>query len=205
MSWAQGKDTFARFYNPLLKCNGDCAIQVFGGRILRTSMLSIYGIKKFEPLWKWDWGREGILAGAISRRLVSFGDLVDIEVEAGLAKRFGDADQAEFWSSLNYRWKAFPWNDTIYTTAAMSAGVSFATGISDHERNSGDRNGRGSRFLFYLSPEITFAHPERKDWELLFRIHHRSGGRIFFGKKFKLFNSVDGGSSYGTLGIRHRF
>lgn len=202
---AKDEPSFVKIVNPFQKCNGDCSVHIFSGRIVESDMLSLYGLNGFEPLWKWDWGNGALLAGAFSRRLASFGDLADVEAEAGVAKRFGDADEMELWGGFNFRWKKFPWNHVIHNTVAFSGGVSFATDISDFERRNSSANRRGSKFLFYLSPEITFALPEHKDWALVFRVHHRSGGQVLLGKGFKLFNRVDGGSQYGTVGIRHHF
>lgn len=54
------------------------------------------------------------------------------------------------------------------------------------------------------SPEITFALPQDPPWELVARLHHRSGMRILLGD-VALFNGVDGGAHFMTLGVRWRF
>ncbi|TYB81416.1 hypothetical protein [Maritimibacter fusiformis] len=198
-------------------CNGDCALTVFGGRHTSVRMTSAFGIADFTngdfgfvpmvPVWDWPWEDTGLVGGAYSRRLASFGyepwgDLFDIEAELGIAQRFGDQDETEVWGALYFRWKAFPWNSLLYTTVGVSTGLSYASGVSDWEKGTSGTN-EGSRLLHYLSPEITFALPDRRDRELVFRFHHRSGGGDFFASD--IFNHADGGSNYATVGLRFRF
>ena len=75
--------------------------------------------------------------------------------------------------------------------------MNYATSTSDHEvRKSG--NGTGTDLLHYFSPEITFANPDNKDFEIVTRLHHRSG-------VFGLFDGVDGGSTFLSVGFRRHF
>lgn len=135
----------------------------------------------------------------ISRRLVTFGNALNIEPEFGIGKRFGDMNAAEFWVAIVVRWTAFPWNDTIKTSIALSDGPSLATQVDRNERALNDgQNPTASILLNYFSPEITFALPQYPDYELLFRFHHRSG-------IFGLINNVHEGAQYATAGFRFHF
>jgi hypothetical protein len=126
-----------------------------------------------------------------------FGDDVSVELEGGAAYRFSDEENlGEFWASLYFRYDGFPWNDTIYTTAAINTGLSLLTETSEFERERGD--GQSSRVLHNFSPEITFADPDNKNVELVLRLHHRSG-------IFGLIDGVSTGSTFVTTGIRVRF
>lgn len=198
-------------------CNGDCAVMVFGGRQTSVWMTRAFGIANFTggeygfvpivPIWDWPWEDTGIVGGTYSRRLASFGfepwgDIFDIEAELGMAQRFGLQDETEVWGAFYFRWKLFPWNKLVYTTAAVSTGLTYASAVSDWEKGESG-NDEGSRLLHYLSPEITFANPDNKDLELVFRFHHRSGGGDFFGSK--IFNGTGAASNYGTVGVRFRF
>ena len=89
------------------------------------------------------------------------------------------------------------------TTIATSTGLNLATGAPAAERER-DSDGRGSKLLHYFSPEITLGLPSQPRWDLVARVHHRSGGRILFGD-IDLFNGVGGGVHFATLGIRYRF
>jgi len=184
-------------------CRGDCAVALYGGRHVSTHMTSAFGIDNYTPINRWEYGDGGLIAGTVSRRFASIGSYVDFELEGGIGQRFGNMDQTEFWGAIFVRWVAFPWNHYLRTTIAASTGLNYATGISDFERERSGNN-EGSRLLHFLSPEITFALPSRPDIELLLRFHHRSGGRDIFGP-IDLFNGVNGGAHYGTVGLRYRF
>lgn len=178
-------------------CAGDCSVMVFGGRYVENSMTSIF-LQDFIPPWNWKYGDGAILGFAASRKLVSIYDMIDLEPEVGIAQRFGNMHQQEAWVALFARYHAFPWNDFLYTTIAVSTGLNYATGISSEERRRAGKNSDGSRLLHYLAPEITFALPEHRDTELVFRFHHRSGG-------YGLISDADGGAHYGTVGLRFHF
>jgi hypothetical protein len=128
--------------------------------------------------------------------LGAFGDDLTLDVEAGADYRFGLEDEGEFWGALYFRYDGFPWNDWIYTTAAIDTGWSLLTDTSDFERHRS--HGQSSRVLHDFSPEITFADPDNKNVELVVRLQHRSG-------IFGLVDGVASGSTFVTTGIRFRF
>lgn len=120
---------------------------------------------------------------------------LDIEVEGGIAKRFGEDHQIEVDLAPVVRWKQFPWNEYLYTNLRVGlVGASYVNSISSWEQENSD-NGRGSRFLNFLVPELTFASAADASWESLIRIHHRSG-------IYGMINGVQGGSNYISVGIR---
>lgn len=177
-------------------CAGDCSVMVFGGRFVETGMSDILLLQRPG---EWEFGDGGIVGIAASRTAASlFNGKATIEAEAGLAKRFGNMDELEAWGAFYLRYRDFPWNHRLYTTAAVSTGLSYASGISDRERASRGERSDDSRLMHYFSPEITFAHPERRDTELVLRFHHRSG-------VFGLVNDDGGGAQYATVGLRFRF
>jgi hypothetical protein len=137
------------------------------------------------------------VAAALSRRLGRFGCCWNLEPEVGIGQRSGAQDETEVWAAVFLRYSGFPWDHLVVTTAAISTGVNYATGISEVERERA-QDDTGSRWMHFFSPEITFALPRRPDVELLFRFHHRSG-------VYGLFNDAGGGSQYGTFGLRLRF
>lgn len=174
------------------------AVTLFGGLSNKSVFTSII----FTP-WETQFEDTQLLAGAISKRVYEFSEssllgphwFVDLEVGAG--KRFGNSKAGEFWTALYVKYDNFYWSDTVYTTVGFSTGLNYATSISALEvRKSG--NNKGSKLLHYFAPEITFANPDYKDFEIVTRFHHRSG-------VFGLFNGVDGGSTFVTLGIRQHF
>lgn len=189
-------------------CRRDCAVAVYGGRFVETWTTKVFGISGYTPIWNWRWGKSSIVAIAVSRRIASISlgswvDVIDFEPELGVGKRFGNMRETEFWAVWTTRWKKFPWNDIVYTTVSLSTGLSYATSVSPIER-SRDGRGKGSRLLHFFAPEITFALPNRRSLELVFRYHHRSGTYSTFGLEW-LFHGVDTDTSYATIGLRYRF
>jgi hypothetical protein len=192
-------------------CGGECAVHIYGGAATSTSMTSMFALddvatfapEEFVPPWDWDFTGTGLIAGALSRRLLTVASVIDIEGEAGIGQRFGNMRETEIWTALYLRWTWFPWNQVMRTTVAVSTGLNLATGTPATERER-DSNGRGSKLLHFFSPEITFGLPSHPEWDLVARIHHRSGARILFGD-IALFNGVGGGVHFATLGIRYRF
>ncbi|MDJ0448785.1 hypothetical protein [Methylocystis sp. JR02] len=123
---------------------------------------------------------------------------LDLEIEGGVAKRFGsDAGgrQWEFDLIPMARWKYFPWNDFIYTNFRVGLiGASYVTGISDFERQF-DSSHHSARFLNLLVPEFTFAPSKDAPFEVFVRVHHRSG-------VYGLIDGVHGASNYISTGMR---
>jgi hypothetical protein len=120
---------------------------------------------------------------------------LQFEGEFDVGKRFNGANQLDIAVTPMVRWMAFPWNRLLYTNLRAGAlGFSYATGISDWERqNSGDN--KGSRLLQFLVVEVTFAASEHSRGEAFVRVHHRSGD-------YGLFDGSSGGSNYLAVGYR---
>lgn len=178
-------------------CDGDCSFTIYGGRHVDTAMTDIF-LTEFVPPWDWRYGDSGIVAATVGRRVARLFDRVDLEPEIGVAQRFGDQTETEVWMALYARWTEFPWNDYVRTTVGISTGLNYASGISEVERERAQNDGKGSRLLHFLAPEITFAMPDHPDTELVFRFHHRSG-------IYGLIDGVDGGAQYATVGLRFRW
>ena len=216
---AQGSGLDADWHGIFGPCAGDCAVHVYGGRQTTTSpgmafgfadvTQGDYGFVLPTPVWAYDWENSGIVGFAFSREFASLAyngtDLLGLESEVGVAKRFGDQTEAEYWAALYLRWKWFPWNDVVKTSFAISTGLNYASGISDYElRVSG--NGEGSQLMHFFAPEITLALPDQPDREVVFRMHHRSGIQDDEGLPgLAIFNYADTGATFATLGVRYKF
>jgi hypothetical protein len=141
--------------------------------------------------------RLGALSDVFGLSSNYFTDHVTVETEAGGAFRFGNEDMGELWTGLYVRYDGFFWNDTVYTTLAVNTGLSLLSAESEFERGR-DSNGKNQRLLHYMGPELSFANPDNKNLELIFRYHHRSG-------VFGLFDGVVSGSTFLSSGVRVRF
>jgi hypothetical protein len=182
----------------------DDSVMVFGGVATETNFAKAI----YEP-WTIELNDIGVIGASYSHRLGTVNELIGggglghlgddftIEGEVGTSVRFGDERLGEAWAALYLRYDGLPWNDTVYTTIGANTGLSVLTETSDFEEWRDDK-GRSSVLLHYLGPELTFADPDNKDVELVFRYHHRSG-------VFGLFDGVVSGSTFISAGIRVRF
>ncbi len=181
---------------------GPYAVTLMAGRGTDTDFTTIIS----EP-WTTNFVDLSIVSLAASARLGTINELTgsdlgafgrnfSVETEAGAAYRFNEGSEGEFWGALYFRFDGFPWNDTLYTTAAIDTGLTILTETSEFEQDRSD--GKTSLVLHYFSPELTFADPDNKDLQFVLRLHHRSG-------IFGLIDGVDTGSSFITAGVRLRF
>ncbi len=174
-----------------LDCNKTCAVTLFAGPLLQINLTPE------------DSAHSTLVGGTLSRVLVAFGQDATIEGEVGFAQRFGDMDEREVWAAATFRWKSFPWNRYLVTTLALSEGVDYASDVASYEITQ-SKVGHGARLLNYLAPELTLALPDYPDWQLLFSVHHRSGGGILW-RDHGPFDGVWGASQYFVMGVRHWF
>ncbi len=136
-----------------------------------------------------------LVAGALSRRIGSFKEYVDFELEGQVARHFGEQRYWEYNALVVARWLPFPWDHVIDTSLAVGQGLSYITETSKVEDRRHDET---SKFLAYLMFEIAFSLPRLPDWSLITRIHHRSG-------VYGLFDGVHGASNAWGVGLRYAF
>jgi hypothetical protein len=123
--------------------------------------------------------------------------------EFGIAGRFAfdgvSNSSFETWYGYTIRHDGIAIGDAIRIAPAVSFGFSMVTDLIGIERNRAawyPENGP-VQLLFYLGPEINVTAAAFPNWEMFFRIHHRSG---LYGTIAK----VDG-SNGATLGLRYKF
>jgi hypothetical protein len=177
-------------------CEGDCAFTIFAGRHVIDSMMDLFVTDPRGP-WDYEYGPGGMVGVAFSRQAATLFGRISVDPEIGIAKRFGNMDEMEFWGAIYLRYSDFPWSERLRTSVGLSTGINIATGVSEFERNRA-KDDIGARVMHYFAPEITFGLPEYPDIDLVFRFHHRSGA-------FGLFNRVGGGAHYATVGVRFHF
>ncbi|MBB3973405.1 hypothetical protein GGR24_002075 [Hansschlegelia beijingensis] len=190
---APAAESALQFHSPFGPCEMNCSATIYVGRYISTPMSDIFAKFKTAP-WNWKTKDSTLVSGSFSREVLTYRDLWAFETEIGVGKRFGALEAAEAWGALYWRWKAFPWNDYVRTTVAVSTGLNWASKIDGIER---DKASHTSHVLHYLSPEITFGLPDNPNWDLVFRFHHRSGGKL------AVFNHNSGGAQYQTVGLRY--
>ena len=79
---------------------------------------------------------------------------------------------------LIFRWKHFPWNHLISTTAAIGDGASYTSHLLIGEKQDpGLRLGTTpddlQKFLNFFMLEVTFAVPKYQHLQIITRLHHR--------------------------------
>ncbi len=138
-----------------------------------------------------------LTALAINRKMASYKDKIDLELEGQIVRHFRGQEHWEFNALGAARWLPFPWDNYLDTSFAFGAGLSVATETPDVEE---DRRGDGQtqEVLAYLMLELELALPDSQNWSCVTRIHHRSGA-------FGLFNGVTGASNALGFGIKYRF
>ena len=67
---------------------------------------------------------------------------------------------------LNFRWKSFPWDNTITTTFSIGDGLSYVTGLSLREEHDSTNNNT-KHLLNFLVLEASFAAPKHPDLQFV--------------------------------------
>jgi len=118
--------------------------------------------------------------------------------ELGLACRFGERITWEIWGGLSFRHRGISLQRLIRVSPGITGGLSLVDRPIGTERLREDRNDGSAVLLFYFSPEIVFVLPDAPQWDMVYRIHHRSGGSGTLG-------SLKEGHNAGAIGIRYHY
>lgn len=106
---------------------------------------------------------------------------------------YGTIYQFNPYFALN--WNNFIWCRYVKTTLTFGEGFSYVTKIPYAEVHNSDEEKKLLNFLLF---EVAFALPSRPRWELIARIHHRSGA-------FGLYHANNTGSTAIGAALRYRF
>lgn len=123
----------------------------------------------------------------------------DLLLEGEINKGVHSGKYQDHWEinwAFSLRWTRFPWDNTVNTSLLYGLGVSYASRRPEIEQ----RSDRGpTHVLVFMPVEFSFSLPEKSfsRYEILFRIHHRSGS---YGVV-----SDARGSNFLTGGLRYRF
>jgi hypothetical protein len=117
--------------------------------------------------------------------------------EVGIAGRFGHGESAEFWGAAALRYRNL-WLGSLNLIPAVMFGLSAVTGPTGIEHVNVAIHHGNEKLLFYLGFELAFALPDYSGWELVYRVHHRSGG-------YGTLGDLREGNNANVLGFRHYF
>ncbi|MBW1980718.1 MAG: acyloxyacyl hydrolase, partial [Deltaproteobacteria bacterium] len=167
---------------------GDWALALYGGVLLEGELNNAtIAHQGFEDSY--------LLALALTRKVATWENMIDWEVEGQSVKHFAAQSNWEFNGLVAVRWLLFPWDSYLDTSFAFGGGLSYATETPKVEKENHDP---AAKFLKYLMLELAFSLPDSERWSLLVRIHHRSGA-------FGLFHGVTGASNALAFGVRYSF
>jgi hypothetical protein len=139
-----------------------------------------------------------VLGAAYAREFWNLGWRFHVGGETGLAARVEESLSVETWGGLVLRNRGVTLGDWLTISPAITVGLSLASdSIGTEAGREAARNGNAT-CLFYLGPEIAFSLPRHPRWELVYRLHHRSGAN-------ELLGGMAEGHNANTLGIRWRF
>jgi hypothetical protein len=170
------------------------AATFFAGRLTSSSIDELFPTSDTLDIRK-----DHFFAVAGSRQ-VWRGRFAAIELEAGAGnfiEKSQDTFNPQVWSAVYLRYHNFPWSHILRTTIAASVGINYTFEKSKMEEMRSE-NGETRKLQHFFSPEITIAHPDWNDLELVTRIHHRSPVFGLFGCKGCSSNSI-------AIGLRKRF
>ncbi len=134
-----------------------------------------------------------LTALTVGKRIGSYKKYIDAELEGQIVKYYVKQDHWEFNAAFVLRWQPFLWDRLLDTSFAIGNGLSYASEVPDLEEKE---HVNSTQLLHFLMIELTFALPDYPEWNLITRIHHRSG-------IWGIFDKVKGGTNAIGLGIKY--
>ena len=166
------------------------AVSFYGG-ITADNSDTLSDIFAFHASYSDD---DSLVVAALSREVYRYEQYLSLEVEGQVGRHFGDG--GSFWEFVGLgmvRWLPFPWDDYVDTSLGIGAGLSYYTEISEMEK---ERDEDAQHLLGYLAFELTFGLPQYPRWDIMLRLHHRSGLQEVIG---------DSESNFLCVGLRYAF
>lgn len=161
---------------------------LYGGQVGTGSMHdTLIGQLEFHGSW--------FVVGVVGKQLATWGDYLQVEIEAQLGQHAGDQDHTEVNAAVVVRWLPFWWDRIVETSLGVGEGLSYAFQIPKIEADQHDET---SKLLNYLMFDLEFAPPGPSPWSVFVRLHHRSGVD-------GLFDGVRGGSNALAVGVKFVF
>jgi hypothetical protein len=185
------------------------AVLVFAGALSTRNMGSS---ANFDMHWPIGPNYDNYIVGAAYNH--DFYSLYGFAIggEVGLADRFGYFLQCcepviksssminspEIWFGSRFSFDGLTLFNTFRIGGGMTFGFSFTGDSIGVERGREIVKNGSARVLGYLGPEIFFALADHPEWEIVYRLHHRSGANGTFGHMGEGYNA-------NVLGVRYRF
>lgn len=142
--------------------------------------------------------KRGIVAIAYGHDFYRWPQGVVVGGEIGTGARFGMGSSQEVWGGVNIRYTGFVLFNAVRIGAGITVGLSAITKATGIEAQREIKDNGNATLLAYLGPELTMALVDNPNWELVYRIQHRSGA-------YGLIAHFIEGVNANTVGIRYRF
>jgi hypothetical protein len=139
----------------------------------------------------------GIAGAAYRAEFYSLTPNIALGAEFGSGLRFGGGTSGEFWAAGTMTYRSFKMGD-VELIPSGAFGLSAITNPTGVEKARAIEHGGNETLLFYLGLELAFKTPAIRDWELVYRVHHRSGG-------YGTLGSVREGHNANVIGLRRYF
>lgn len=101
----------------------------------------------------------------------------------------------EFNPYFTLNWYQFPWCRQVKTTFSFGEGLSYVSKVPYTEEKNSDESRKLLNFLLF---EVAFAAPCHPEWEIIARVHHRSGA-------FGIYHANNAGSTAIGIALRYHF
>jgi hypothetical protein len=168
------------------------ALTVYGGKLAEETIEDIYTFSAtFDtPAY--------LVTAALARRMASFfDDGLIFELEGQVTKHFDYMDHWELNGLGIFRLPLFSRSEVLNMSLAWGGGLSLASEIPRVEEEEAIRDDEdANELLFYMLVELTFNIPKAPQWNLVFRLHHRSGAAGTLGEV---------GSNFVCAGFKYYF
>lgn len=134
---------------------------------------------------------------SLGKEVGRYKDWIAFEVEGQVGHHTGLQDNQEVNLAFTLRYLPFFWDHLVDTSFAFGNGVSYATEKPAFEEEAAGDD-ETNQWLYYISLEWAFSLPSQPQWDLFWRIHHRSG---IYGR----WGGDEAVSNFVGLGLRYRF
>ena len=108
-----------------------------------------------------------------------FKPLLEVPLTLGIVDENGRSPFLNYAASVQVRWRDFPWNQVVSTTAAMGVGLAYSEEIFLMDRETHEGKYR-SHVKINWPIELTVALPQFPQHQLTVFIMHQSGGYGLF-------------------------
>jgi len=107
-----------------------------------------------------------------------FHPLLEVPLTLGIVDENGRSPFLNYAASFQVRWRDFPWNHVVSTTAAMGVGLAYSDEIFLMDRETHPNQDR-SHVKINWPIQLTLALPQYPQHQLSLFLWHQSGGHIF--------------------------